>query len=132
MPVGRIIFTLNALPAVRLTNFTVASELIVLRTAAGTTLARRLDGTIVMLEADFLDAATSSGWSVTVTGRAALVTDPATAARLNALPLVPWAPGPPDQFMTISAELVEGVRVPRRGQAEASPGSQHRRAPGDG
>jgi hypothetical protein len=36
-----------------------------------------------------LDAATSSGWSVTVTGRAALVTDPEAIRRYQAVPLVP-------------------------------------------
>jgi hypothetical protein len=33
---------------------------------------------------DELDSATSSGWSVTVTGRAVLVTDPEAAARYRA------------------------------------------------
>ena len=54
---------------------------------------------IVAFEADDLDAATSSGWPVTVTGRAALVADPSTIARYQAVPLVPWAPGAGDQFV---------------------------------
>ena len=80
VPVGRLIFTINALPVVRPMNFALADELIVLRTATGTTVARKADDMIVAFEADELDAATLSGWSVTVTGRAALVTDPATIA----------------------------------------------------
>jgi uncharacterized protein len=68
--VGRLIFTLNALPTVRLMNFALADGLILLRTAADTTAAHRLDNTIVAFEADDLDAATSSGRSVVVTGRA--------------------------------------------------------------
>jgi hypothetical protein len=46
-----------------------------------------------------------------VTGRAALVTNPSTIARYQAAPLVPWAPGVRDQFVTITTELVEGLRV---------------------
>jgi uncharacterized protein len=117
VPVGRLILTVNALPIVRLMNFALVDGLIVLRTAAGTTAARKASDTIVAFEADDLDPVTSSGWSVTVTGRAALVADPATIARYLAVPLVPWASGERDQFVTITTELVEGLRVRR------SPGS---------
>ncbi len=110
-PVGRLIFTVNALPAVRLMNFVVADGLLVMRTAADSTVARKVGGTIVTLEADELDARTCSGWSVMVTGRAALVTDQAEAARYRQLPLVPWAAGRRDQFVTVTVELVEGRRA---------------------
>jgi hypothetical protein len=46
-----------------------------------------------------------------------LITDPAAIARYRAVPLVPWAPGVREQFVTIPTELVEGLRVRR------SPGS---------
>jgi uncharacterized protein len=111
VPVGRLIFTVNALPAVRLMNFVVADGLIVMRTSAGSTAARKGGGTIVTFEVDELDAATCSGWSVTVTGRAALVSDRAQAAQYRQLPLMSWAAGPRDQFMTITTDLAEGRRV---------------------
>lgn len=113
VPVGRLIFTVNALPAVRLMNFVVADGVIVMRTTADSTVASKLDGIIVTFEADELDAGTCSRWSVTVTGRAALVTDPDQAARYRQVPLVPWAAGSRDQFMTITTELAEGRRVRR-------------------
>lgn len=109
-PVGRLIFTVNALPAVRLMNFVLADELIVMRTAAGSTVARKTDGMIVTFEADELDIGSCSGWSVAVTGRAALVPDPAAAARYRQLPLVSWAAGARDQFVTITTDLAEGHR----------------------
>lgn len=126
--VGRLVFTVNALPAVRLMNFAVVGGLIVLRTAADTTVARKVDDVIVAFEADELDAATSSGWSVVVTGRATRVTDPEPIARYRNVPLVPWAPGDRDQFVTITTEVVEGRRVSRaawstdseRGPADAA------------
>jgi uncharacterized protein len=111
VPVGRLIFTVNALPAVRLMNFVVADGLIVMRIAASSTAVRKAGGTIVTFEVDELDAGTCSGWSVTVIGRAALVSDHAQAARYRQLALVPWAAAPPDQFMTITTDLAEGRRV---------------------
>jgi Pyridoxamine 5'-phosphate oxidase len=56
-------------------NFVVVDGLIVLRTAAHSTAARKIDQAIVAFEADELDAAHSSGWSVVVTGRAEAVND---------------------------------------------------------
>jgi uncharacterized protein len=124
--VGRLIFTVNAMPAVRLMNFAVADGLIIMRTAADTTVARRLDDSIVAFEADDLDAATSSGWSVVVTGRATRVTDPELIARYQAVPLVPWAPGERDQFVTITTEVVEGRRVSRAaGSTNPGHGPEH-------
>jgi hypothetical protein len=55
--VGRLIFTVNALPAVRLMDFALADGLIVLRTAADTTVAGNVDDTIVAFEAGDLDMA---------------------------------------------------------------------------
>ena len=112
--IGRLIFTSNALPAVRPVHFALVDRLIVLRTAAAT-VARKVHDSIVAFQADHLDPATSSGWSVTVTGRAALVTDPSIIARYQGAPLVPWVPGVCDQFVTITTELVEGLRVRESG-----------------
>ena len=119
--VGRLIFTVNALPAVRLMNFAVVDGLIVLRTAADTAMARKVDDVIVAFEADEVDAATSSGWSVVVTGRATVVSNPDLIARYQSVPLMPWAPGERDQFLTITIEMLEGRRVSRPGRAALSP-----------
>ena len=124
VPVGRLIFTISALPAVRPMNFALTGSLILLRTAAGSTVARKTDGAIVAFEADELDATAGSGWSVVVTGRAAVVTDPEAVSRYRRVPLVPWAPGQRDQFVTISTELVEGRRV-RRSAVAANGTSSH-------
>lgn len=69
---------------------------------------RRAAGTIVAFEADELDPATCSGWSVTATGRAELVTDPDAIARYFTAVLmlmVRWAPGLRDHVM------IDGQRV---------------------
>lgn len=111
VPAGRLIFTVNALPVVRVMNFTIAGQLIVMRTARDTTAARKAANSVVTFQADELDLAASTGWSVTVTGRAELVTSPAAAARYVALNLVSWAPGERDQFLTITTEMVDGQRI---------------------
>jgi uncharacterized protein len=122
VPIGRLIFTVNALPAVRPMNFALDDGLILLRTAPDSTVARKVDGQVVVFQVDELDAATSSGWSITVTGRAALVTDPDAIARYLAVPLAPWAPGTKELFVTVGIELAEGVRIER--PAAAGPGSR--------
>lgn len=112
-PVGRVIFTVGALPAVRVMNFILVDQVIVLRTAADTTITRKVHDAIVAFEADDLDPATSSGWSVTVTGRATLVTDSERIDRYQHVSLVPWA----------SEYVIGSCRSrPRRSRDSASPG----------
>ena len=53
-------------------------------------------------------------WPVTVIGRAALVTDLGIIALYLGPPLVPWTSGVCDQFVTITTDLVEGLRVGNR------------------
>jgi len=110
-PVGRLIFTEGALPAVRMMNFVLAGDLLVLRTAPGTAAARKAAGSVVAFEADMVDAATSCGWSVTVTGSAKLVTDAHVTAAYRELPLMPWVPGERDEFVTITTDLVRGQQI---------------------
>lgn len=109
--VGRVIFTIRALPAVRIMNFVLADDLVVLRTDDAATVARKAAGSIVTFEADSFDTASSSGWYVTVTGWAEMVADPELVTRYESLPLVPWAPGMRERFLVIRPEAVEGQRI---------------------
>src|SRR4051794_18773957 len=68
MPIGRIVFTDQALPAVQPVNFLLDDGCVIIRTAEGTRLATALRGTIVAFEIDDYDVRTESGWSVTVVG----------------------------------------------------------------
>ncbi|NBM19807.1 pyridoxamine 5'-phosphate oxidase family protein [Streptomyces sp. GC420] len=109
-PVGRIVHTRHALPAVLPVNFALDREppSVVLRTSARSELARAIDKTVVAFEADEVDAVEHSGWSVVVTGRAAVVTDPAEHERLRRTGPRSWAPSPNEVFIRIEAELVTG------------------------
>lgn len=110
-PVGRIVFTEQALPAVQPVNFLVHEGAIVIRTNEGSKLAAAAEGAIVAFEADEIDPATHTGWNVTVVGPASVVSDPDAVAELSALPLQPWAPGVRDRFIRIEAKRVSGRRL---------------------
>ncbi len=112
MPIGRIVFTDKALPAVQPVNFVLDDGCVIIRTAEGTKLAAAMRGTVVAFEIDDYDALAESGWSVTVVGRAEQVIDAAESARLARLPLRVWAPGSRARFIRIRPEYIAGRRIP--------------------
>ncbi|MFI7464862.1 pyridoxamine 5'-phosphate oxidase family protein [Nonomuraea sp. NPDC049646] len=110
-PIGRIVYTDRALPAVQPVNFCLDGERVVIRTSIGSKLAAATRHAVVAFEADEFDPAMRTGWSVTAVGHARAVTDPAETARLAALPLSPWAPGSRDHYIVVDAEQVSGRRI---------------------
>ncbi|MFF4190479.1 pyridoxamine 5'-phosphate oxidase family protein [Nonomuraea sp. NPDC001831] len=110
-PIGRIVFTDRALPAVQPVNFCLDGERVVIRTSIGSKLAAATRHAVVAFEADEFDPAMRTGWSVTAVGHARAVTDPAETARLAALPLSPWAPGSRDHYIVVDAEQLSGRRI---------------------
>jgi Pyridoxamine 5'-phosphate oxidase len=113
VPVGRVVFTQRALPAVRVVSHLVEADRIIFRADLGPAISMETGGdhgTVVAYEADLIDAAESLGWSVVVVGRAAHVTDQAQAARYRrALPS--WAVGEADDVIAICAGMVAGFRL---------------------
>ncbi|GAA3993438.1 pyridoxamine 5'-phosphate oxidase family protein [Thermobifida alba] len=113
-PIGRIVFTDQALPAVQPVNFTMLGTDIVVRTSPESKLAQATRDTVVAFEVDDYDVATRTGWSVMVVGIGHAVDDPEERAVLEALPLRSWAPGPRSHFIRIMTDIVTGRRIPRR------------------
>jgi len=111
VPVGRIVYTRQALPAVELVNFALDDGDIIIRTDGGGKLAAATRGAVVAFEADSVDAAGHAGWSVTVVGQSWAVTDGAEIARMEQSGLMPWAPGNHDHFIRISPAIVNGRRI---------------------
>jgi uncharacterized protein len=111
VPIGRIVFTDQALPAVQPVSFLLEDGCVIFRTGEGTKLAVALRDTIVAFEIDDYDARAESGWSVTVVGRAESVIDAAESARLARLPLRTWTPGNRDRFVRIRPEYISGRRI---------------------
>jgi hypothetical protein len=111
VPVGRIFYTRRALPAVELVNFALDEGDIVIRTDGNGKLAAATRGAVVAFEADQVDPADQSGWSVTAIGPSREVTDPGELARLRTIGLRPWAPGERDHFICISPVMLNGRRL---------------------
>lgn len=111
VPFGRLVFTEGALPAVVPVNFVLDPSGIVLRTAAGSAVARAADGAIVAVQADDVDTARRTGWSVTVVGQARTARDDVEIARLAALPLRPWVAGQRNTFVVVEIGIVTGRRI---------------------
>jgi uncharacterized protein len=110
VPVGRVVFTVRALPAIQPVNFVYDDGGVVIRTGPGTKLAAVLRAGVVAFEADEIDPATQTGWSVTVVGRAHEIADQRDLDRLRAR-LSPWAPGEREHVLRIAAEVVTGRRI---------------------
>lgn len=110
VPLGRVVFSLRALPAVRVVNHVLDDGAIVFRThedAAIVPAASGPSGSVVAYQADDIDGRDRSGWSVVVTGVARLVDDPAAVARYLDI-LEPWVEGERGQVIRIDPEIVSG------------------------
>lgn len=106
--VGRVGTSIGALPAVLPVNYVTYDGDVYFRTAPGTKLTNAVIGAVVAFEIDEIDAATESGWSVIIVGRAFEVTDPVLLEAIRALPLRPWAAGRRDHVVVVRAEQISG------------------------
>ncbi|MFF4771948.1 pyridoxamine 5'-phosphate oxidase family protein [Microtetraspora fusca] len=110
---GRVVFTLHALPAIRPVNHILDNGDIIIRThlgAAITSAAADGDGTVVAYEADAIDPHDHLGWSVIVVGTARLVRDRGEIERYSEM-LRPWVFGNMDHVIRIRPEVVTGFRL---------------------
>jgi uncharacterized protein len=115
VPVGRVVYSDHALPVIVPVNFTLVGLQVVVRTSRRSRLATQAPGNVVVFEADDIESATRSGWSVVLTGRFHLVDEAAELSRLDALELPTWAPSEHDRYLRLTAQLVTGRRIPPTG-----------------
>lgn len=109
---GRVVFTVNALPAIRPVNHLLDDGRIIIRTrltSAISSRARSADGVVVAYEADDINSQTRTGWSVVVTGRAHTVTDLGEVARYEQL-LYPWV-NHASIVVAIEPEFITGFHI---------------------
>ena len=111
VPVGRIIYTRQALPAVELVNFAVDNGDIIIRTDHSGNLAAAIREAVVAFEADSLDTDRHVGWSVTAIGQSQEVTDPDETDWLDQIGLRSWAPGDRHHFIRIRPGILNGRRL---------------------
>ncbi|TYB41900.1 pyridoxamine 5'-phosphate oxidase family protein [Actinomadura chibensis] len=93
-------------------NFVVDGDTLVFMTAPGAKLDAVRAGRPLTFEADDLEPALRTAWSVLVTGRPEIVTDPEEVERLRALPLTPWIRWPEASFVRLLPDRVSGRRIP--------------------
>jgi len=111
VPVGRVVYTDQALPAVMPMNFVLDGDGIVIHTASDSALAAAVRNAVVAFQADDFDSGATTGWSITITGQARLVDDAEETTRLARLPLRPWISTAAGQFIRIPARHVAGHRL---------------------
>jgi hypothetical protein len=112
VPFGRIVFTSRALPAIQPVPHLVAGQQIIIRASLGAAISSAVHGTptIVAYQADLIDPAERTGWSVVVIGRACRVTGEVLPARYRES-LRPWIDEEMDDVIAIDADLVTGFRI---------------------
>lgn len=111
--VGRFVFTARGLPAVRPVTYVLAGTDIIVRTRPGTNVSSYPAGTVVAFQVDNLDPATGTGWSITVTGSARLLSDDEVEAWHAKLPDT-WV-AEATELIVLPIELAEGTRIRQDG-----------------
>ncbi|MPY99793.1 MAG: pyridoxamine 5'-phosphate oxidase family protein [Actinophytocola sp.] len=109
VPIGRIVFTARALPAIRPVNHVLIDGDVVLRCHSGAVLLGAIDQ-VVAYEADAIDPETHAGWSVIVTGKAEEVTDADEVARYEGL-LPPHVGLTVQHVVRIRPEIITGFEL---------------------
>jgi nitroimidazol reductase NimA-like FMN-containing flavoprotein (pyridoxamine 5'-phosphate oxidase superfamily) len=115
-PVGRLVFTVRALPEIVPVNFRLFEGAVVIRVADTSRAITGALDTVVAFQADHIDTGTRTGWSVTVVGHTSEILDPTTRRRVLALPLVAWAGGDRDRLLRIPLDHVTGRRLAAPGE----------------
>jgi hypothetical protein len=113
VPIGRVVFSHRALPAIRLVNHLLVGDQIVILASAGAAAgdgARIADGMIVAYEADVIESESRPGWSVVVVGKASRVCDKTDADRYRRV--LGASSGANGEVIAILAEIVTGFQRP--------------------
>jgi nitroimidazol reductase NimA-like FMN-containing flavoprotein (pyridoxamine 5'-phosphate oxidase superfamily) len=117
--VGRVVFTVGALPAIVPVSFAVHGDAIVMRTSPDSRLARAAPGGVLAFEVDDVDPKARTGWSVVVTGLASTVSDPPERAVIDGI-VETFAPGHTDVCIRLPLTVVTGRRVAATREAPPS------------
>jgi hypothetical protein len=111
---GRIAFTVDALPTIRPVNHIVDHGDVIVRGHRGVDVVlRAAAGEVVAYSADVIDPHTYVGWSVTLTGVAQLIENSAMLARYPAV-VRPWEAYEEGYVILIHPEIVTGLELLER------------------
>jgi nitroimidazol reductase NimA-like FMN-containing flavoprotein (pyridoxamine 5'-phosphate oxidase superfamily) len=113
-------------------NYALREGAVWIWTASASSMAQAVSGAVVAFEADSLDRASRTGWTVTVLGVAEVVADPAELERARTLGPEPWVPGRKEHLIRVPFKIVSGRRIGPAPDAQAEPADEGARVgPGD-
>jgi hypothetical protein len=113
---GRISFTLDALPAILPVNHIVDESRVIVRGHRGMdAVLKEAAGKVVAYSADVIDPETYVGWSVTLTGQAEIVDDPVEVARYPQI-VRPWRSQEERFVVCIQPAVVTGFELLEPGE----------------
>lgn len=110
--IGRLAISVNHNPDIFPVNFVVDARRIIIRTREGLKFAGALLGQSVAFEADCLDMANHTGWSVVALGRAEEPTTIEEHLHTLDLNIEPWAAGEKGRFIVITPTSITGRVLP--------------------
>jgi nitroimidazol reductase NimA-like FMN-containing flavoprotein (pyridoxamine 5'-phosphate oxidase superfamily) len=93
-------------------NFVVDGESVVFSSGEGDKLDAVHNSRVITFEADAVELALQSGWSVLVIGTAAVITSLAEIHRVEQLHLASWVSSPDRVFVRLPAAEITGRRLP--------------------
>lgn len=111
VPIGRLVFTEHALPAVHPVNFVLAGPDVIIRTGQGPKLEAAQRGDVLAFQADAFDPLDHTGWSVMVIGHASVVVDIDMLVSVVDVEHRPWATGRGHHVIRIAGERMTGRRL---------------------
>lgn len=109
--VGRVVVSINAMPAAFPVNYALIGRQIYFRTAAGTKLSAAVNRTVVAFQVDEFDSLGATGWSVLVVGPARVVGDAQETRLLDAAGLYSWGVAAGARYVAVAIDRITGRRL---------------------
>lgn len=110
--VGRLGFTVGALPTIVPVSFAMVGEAVIIPAHRSSPMVTAVRGAVVAFEVDSYDAATETGWSVTVVGPSRVIADPDGTADWPGCGVRSRWTGPDRRYIWVQVGLLHGWRMP--------------------
>ncbi|MEU2005226.1 pyridoxamine 5'-phosphate oxidase family protein [Rhodococcus sp. NPDC019627] len=110
VPTGRLVYTEDALPAVRPVTFAALDGDLVIPTGNNPWF-DRFDRGVLAFEAGTIDPATRTGWSVLAMGRSRLLSSADGLIGFADPARLPWSSSRNDRYLVIGIEQISGHRT---------------------
>jgi uncharacterized protein len=108
--VGRVGVSIGALPTVLPVSYRLIDEQVMFRTGVGSKLDAATVGAVIAFEVDDVDPVSHEGWSVVVTGIAAVV----SGGEVPPSAIPHWPGGEATRVLALPTDLVSGRRLTHR------------------